>query len=105
MIEIMIEMIEIISGLNMIEIISGLNMIEIISGLNERFLSMYLTLIIVIETDLINTGMEKIISDPTVNVGKKKIQEFERSFPGGYQNILSRITIKMDAAEKVLKQE
>ena len=49
--------------------------------------------------------MEKIIFDPTVNVGKKKIQEFERSFPGGYQNILSRITIKMDAAEKVLKQE
>ena len=86
-------------------VLHTIKMIEIISGLSERSLAMYLTLIIVQKPAWSILGRGKIISDSTVNVGKKKIQEFESSFPGGYQNTLSRITIKMDAAEKVLKQE
>ena len=48
------------------------------------------------ETDLINTARENI-SAPNVNVeksyelGRKKLQKFESSLPGGYHNIISRI--------------
>ena len=48
------------------------------------------------ETDLINTATETI-SAPNVNVeksydlGRKKLQKFESSLPGGYHNIISRI--------------
>ena len=33
------------------------------------------------ETGLINIATGKIISDPTVNVGKNKLQELESSLP------------------------
>ena len=57
------------------------------------------------KTGLINAVTGKIIYNSIVNVEKsyelrKKLQQFESSLPGGYDNAISRIIIKMDAAKK-----